>query len=114
MAEDPGVGTLSAVIEAMRQLFNFVQDTAKSIVNTGADIARTYLCMSWRKNNMGARAKHGRAVQAASRTVAEHQPLDSIKKETRKRAALKNRGGTRTARGDRTQERKARSRMHAC
>ena len=37
MAEDPGVGTLSAAIEAMRQLFNFVQDTAKSIVNTGAD-----------------------------------------------------------------------------
>ena len=64
MAEDPGVGTLSAVIEAMRQLFNFVQDTAKSIVNTGADIARTHLYMSWRKNNMGARAKHGRAVQA--------------------------------------------------
>lgn len=59
MAEDPGVGTLSAVIEAMRQLFNFVQDTAKSIVNTGADIARTYLYMSWRKNSMGARAKHG-------------------------------------------------------
>ena len=58
MAEDPGVGTLSAVIEAMRQLFNFVQDTAKSIVNTGADIARTYLCMSWRKN------KHGRQGQA--------------------------------------------------
>ena len=25
IAEDPGVGTLSAVIEAMRQLFNFVQ-----------------------------------------------------------------------------------------
>ena len=66
MAEDPGVRTLSAVIEAMRQLFNFVQDTAKSIVNTGADIARTYLYMSWRKNSMGARAKHGRAVQAAS------------------------------------------------
>ena len=64
MAEDPGVRTLSAVIETMRQLFNFVQDTAKSIVNTGADIARTYLYMSWRKNNMGARAKHGRAVQA--------------------------------------------------
>lgn len=64
MAEDPGVGTLSAVIEAMRQLFNFVQDTAKSIANTGADIARTYLCMSWRKSSMGARAKHGRAVQA--------------------------------------------------
>ena len=59
MAEDPGVGTLSAVIEAMRQLFNFVQDTAKSLVNTGADIARTYLYMSWRKNSMGARAKHG-------------------------------------------------------
>ena len=59
MAEDPGVGTLSAVIEAMRQLFNFVQDTAKSIVNTGADIARTYMYMSWRRNSMGARAKHG-------------------------------------------------------
>lgn len=56
MAEDPGVGTLSAVIEAMRQLFNFVQDTAKSIVDTGADIARIYLYMSWRKNSMGARA----------------------------------------------------------
>lgn len=66
MAEDPGVGTLSAVIEAMRQLFNFVQDTAKSIVDTGANIARIYLYMSWRKNSMGARAKHGRAVQAAS------------------------------------------------
>ena len=64
---------------------------------------------------MGALHKHGRAVQAASRTVAEHHPLDSIKKETRKRAALKNRGGrrTRTSRGDRMQERKARSRMHA-
>ena len=58
MADVLGVGT-SAVIEAMRQLFNFVQDTAKSIVNTGADIARTYLYMSWRKNSMGARAKHG-------------------------------------------------------
>lgn len=46
MAEDPGVGTLSAAIEAMRQLFNFVQDTAKSIVNTGAGIARTYFYMS--------------------------------------------------------------------
>lgn len=46
MAEDPGVGTLSAAIEAMRQLFNFVQDAAKSIVNTGADIARTYFYMS--------------------------------------------------------------------
>ena len=116
MAEDPGVGTLSAVIEAMRQLFNFVQDTAKSIVNTGADIARTYLYMSWRKNSMGTMHKRGRAVQAASRTVAEHQPLGSIKKETRKRTTLKNRGGTRTrtARGDRTQERKARSLMHAC
>lgn len=90
MAEDPGVGTLSAVIEAMRQLFNFVQDTAKSIVNTGADIARTYLYMSWRKNSMGTMHKHGRAVQAASRTVAEHQPLGSIKKETRKRTTLKN------------------------
>ena len=66
MAEDPGVGTLSAAIEAMRQLFNFVQDAAKSIVNTGADIARTYLYMSWRRNSMGARAKHGRAAQAAS------------------------------------------------
>lgn len=65
---------------------------------------------------MGARAKHGRAVQAASRTVAEHQPLDPVKKEARKRAALKNRGGTRTrtARGNRTQERKARSLMYAC
>lgn len=28
MAEEPGVGTLSAAIEAMRQLFNFVQDAA--------------------------------------------------------------------------------------
>lgn len=59
MAEDPGVGTLSAVIEAVRQLFNFVQDAAKSIVNTGADIARTYMYMSWRRNSMGKRAKHG-------------------------------------------------------
>ena len=41
MTEDPGVGTLSAAVEAMRQLFNFVQDAAKSIVNTGADIARS-------------------------------------------------------------------------
>ena len=64
---------------------------------------------------MGALHKHGRAVQAASRTVAEHHPLDSIKKETRKRTTLKNGGGTRTrtARGDRVQERKARSRMRA-
>ena len=46
MAENPGVGTLSASIETMRQLLNFVQDTAKSIVNTGADIADTYLYMS--------------------------------------------------------------------
>ena len=115
MAEDPGVRTLSAGIEAMRQLPNFVQDAAKSIVNTGADIADTYLFMSWRKNSMGASHQHGRAVQAASRTVVERHPLDSIKKETRKRAALKNRGGarTRTARGERMQERKARSLMHA-
>lgn len=81
MAEDPGVGTLSAVIEAMRQLFNFVQDTAKSIANTGADIARTYLCMSWRKSSMGARAKHGRAVQATyiDKAKTERAMLHTLK-----------------------------------
>ena len=38
MAEDPGVGTMSAIIEAIRQAFGFVQDVGKSLLNTAADI----------------------------------------------------------------------------
>lgn len=59
MAEDPGVGTLSAIIDAVRQAFSFVQDVGKSIVNTTADVVRTYMCMSWRRSSVGAKAKHG-------------------------------------------------------
>lgn len=53
--------------------------------------------------------------KAASQTVAAHQPLDSVKKEVRERAALKNRARNKNkdrAR-DRMQERKARSRIRA-
>ena len=61
MAEDPGVGTMSAIIEAIRQAFGFVQDVGKSLLNTAADITRTYMYMSWRKNARGSGQsfKHG-------------------------------------------------------
>lgn len=55
MAEDSEVGTLSAIIDAIRQAFSFVQDVGKSIVNTTADVVRTYMYMSWRRNSNGSK-----------------------------------------------------------
>lgn len=51
MAEDPGAGTLAALLEFFRRSVGMVFDTGKTIVSTAADYYRTRLYIGMRKRN---------------------------------------------------------------